>query len=117
MAPDLRVAPTEGDEHGEGDQLPHRDTDPIAGEVVAEAVRGQEPATSDRDGWLDDVPLALQDLSRACLALGTNPYLAALLVGAAREQLAVAGYPEFTITCAPSFLSEATHAQITLAGE
>jgi hypothetical protein len=43
VAPDLRVAPAEGGEHGEGDQLPHRDTDPIAGEVVAEAVRGQEP--------------------------------------------------------------------------
>jgi hypothetical protein len=43
MAPDLRVASTQGGQHGEGDQLPHRDTDPIAGEVVAEAVRGQEP--------------------------------------------------------------------------
>jgi hypothetical protein len=43
VAPDLRVAPAEGDEHREGDQLPHRDTDPVAGKVVAEAVRGQEP--------------------------------------------------------------------------
>jgi len=43
VAPDLRVAPAEGGEHREGDQLPHRDTDPVAGEVVAEAVRGQEP--------------------------------------------------------------------------
>jgi hypothetical protein len=43
VAPDLRVAPAQGSEHGEGDQFPHRDTDPVAGEVVAEAVRGQEP--------------------------------------------------------------------------
>jgi hypothetical protein len=43
VAPDLRVASTQGGEHGEGDQLPHRDTDPTAGEVVAETVRGQEP--------------------------------------------------------------------------
>jgi hypothetical protein len=43
VAPDLRVASTQSGEHGEGDQLPHRDTDPVAGEVVAEAVRGQEP--------------------------------------------------------------------------
>jgi len=43
VAPDLRVASTQGGEHGEGDQLPHRDTDPVAGEVVAEAVGRQEP--------------------------------------------------------------------------
>jgi hypothetical protein len=43
VAPDLRVASTQGGQHGEGDQLPHRDTDPIAGEVVAEAVGRQEP--------------------------------------------------------------------------
>ncbi|MFZ2048394.1 MAG: hypothetical protein WAV12_30710 [Trebonia sp.] len=43
MAPDLRVAPAQGGEHGERDQLPHLDTDPVAGEVVAEAVGRQEP--------------------------------------------------------------------------
>jgi hypothetical protein len=72
-------------------------------------------AAPDRVSSLGDA--ALRDLSRACLALGSNPYLAALLVGAACEQLAAAGYPEFTITCAPSFLSEATRAQIIPAGD
>ncbi len=109
-----------------GFREPGKDVAPFTSEVCDSllaslyfllTVRQLFTATPDRDGWLDDVPLALQDLSRACLALGTNPYLAALLVGAAREQLAAAGYPEFTITCAPSFLSEATHAQITLGGD
>jgi hypothetical protein len=39
----LRLAATEGGEHGEGEQLPGRDADAAAGEVVAEAVGRQEP--------------------------------------------------------------------------
>ena len=61
-----------------------------------------------RDYRLEDVPLVLRDLSRACIALGTNPYLSALLVGAARKQLANAKFPGFTDACVPSFLSQAT---------
>jgi len=81
-------------------------------------VRQLFTATPDnRDDWLDDVPDALRDLSRACVALGTNPYLAALLVDEARKRLAAKGYPEFTITCVPSFLSGATHPLIALAGD
>jgi hypothetical protein len=81
-------------------------------------VRQLFTATPDnRDDWLDDVPNALRDLSRACVALGTNPYLAALLVDEARKRLGAKRYPEFTITCVPSFLSGATHALITLPGD
>jgi hypothetical protein len=38
----LRVSTAEGDQHGEGEKLPHADGDPATSYVITEAVGGEE---------------------------------------------------------------------------
>jgi hypothetical protein len=106
-----------------GFREPGKDVDPFTSEVCDSLLASLYflltvyqlfTGTSTGDYRLEDVPLVLRDLSRACIALGTNPYLSALLVGAARKQLANAKFPGFTDACAPSFLSQAIDAQLKL---
>ena len=58
--------------------------------------------------WLKENPV-LRDLARAHIALGTSPYLAAGLIGAAREQLSM--HPGFTAGIRPCFLGQAREAE------